>query len=710
MSIATNIQRIINAKSAIRTSIINKGGSVSADAKIDTYSTAIDNLPSGWDTEFKNLIKGDDARLTIPSSVSFTIDNKPFTNKTNLISVDFSNSTVTRLDGAFTGCINLETCTLYSGFTTLGSDNCFARCSSLESITFPDTMTGNLRGYTFSGCTALSSVTIPNSFTGYIGNSCFNGCTSLKTFVIPSGTTKISTDAFRNSGITGLTIPATCYVEGAFYNCTALTGNLNFLASNQKNIPYNCCYNCSALTSIQIGTGVTGYSSYCLYNCASLTSLPMPSGLKEIGSQAFYHCASIDGNIIIPNTCTTIQNQAFEGCSTLKSITFPTGYTIIESGMCKDCASLTAATITSTATQIKASAFTNCISLTSFTIPDSVTRIDNYAFSGCTSLENVHFPTGSSTVLSSTTYSNYLFRNCGFKTLTIPDNITVMGQYCFMDNTKLTTLVVGNSCSGFGYNAFANCTALTSVTFNYRFSTNPDFNNLFANITSIQHISIKFTGATPSNIFSWFNNQANLNLLEIDAQKLGGDAQSYRWSTVKNCVCGPSVTAITNFTFYNGQLENISMNSGLTTIGDYSLYGTKITEINFPTGITSLGELFCSHCSLLSSVTLPTAATSLPDMCFYDCPSLTSITIPSNFTTLGNRIFGYSTGVSVPHLNVIMESTTPPSIGIYCFYNRNYGSLDNRVTVYVPASSLSAYQTATNWTYLAAANMIQPLP
>lgn len=46
-SIQTEITRITNAKTAIRTAINNKGGTVSDTALIDTYASAIDNLSTG---------------------------------------------------------------------------------------------------------------------------------------------------------------------------------------------------------------------------------------------------------------------------------------------------------------------------------------------------------------------------------------------------------------------------------------------------------------------------------------------------------------------------------------------------------------------------------------------------------------------------------------------------------------------------------------
>lgn len=55
MTIAENLDRIINAKSAIRDAITAKGGQVSEDARIDQYPAAIEALPSG-DEKFKTFM------------------------------------------------------------------------------------------------------------------------------------------------------------------------------------------------------------------------------------------------------------------------------------------------------------------------------------------------------------------------------------------------------------------------------------------------------------------------------------------------------------------------------------------------------------------------------------------------------------------------------------------------------------------------------
>ena len=60
-SIQTEITRIANAKTAIRTAINNKGGNVSDTALIDTYASAIDNLSTGGGTFAYAVVECDES-------------------------------------------------------------------------------------------------------------------------------------------------------------------------------------------------------------------------------------------------------------------------------------------------------------------------------------------------------------------------------------------------------------------------------------------------------------------------------------------------------------------------------------------------------------------------------------------------------------------------------------------------------------------------
>lgn len=746
MSIATNIQRIIDAKDAIRTSVNNQGGSISADAKIDTYATAISNLSSSWDAEFKKLIKGENAYLTIPSRVTGSIGTYPFTNKTNLVGIDFSNTTVNRFDGSFNGCTNLEECILYSGFTTLGSDSGFTNCTSLKEFHFPTSYTGDLRQYSFANCTSLTSVTLADTWNKAISGYCFDGCSSLQTMNLPSGVTRIGGYAFRNTGLTGISIPSGCQLYySVFYNCTALTGEIIFSDTKQTNIPESVLYNCSSITSVHISSIATGISTSAFYNCSSLSAITLPNTIKNISSSAFtncssisaitiptgltyfgdyvfYNCSNLSGSVIIPSTVTssTQGNYAFYNCSNLQSLVLPSGMTSIRTGICWNCSSLTSVTISSSATAIGTSAFTNCSSLSAITLPstltsiysyafsgctslnnvnlpDSLTYLGNYAFAGCTSLDTIHFPTGL-TMLGSGYYDGYQFQNCGFKTLIIPDHITEIGKYNFAYNSQLHTVVVGSGITTIREYAFAYCPALTGVTITAILGTSGVVSNIFRESTNIKYLNLKYSSYCSD--LQYLTTGMVLNTLVFDATYFGA---SYI-TNIKEVVLGSHITGVTNWAFAGGSssislLERVVFNDACVSIGPSAFQYSNLHELNCPSGMTTLGTACCAYCSLLSSVTLPLAATALPSSMFQYCTSLSSITIPSNFTSLGDTLFRDCTALT----SIYIENPTPPTIS-----SSTFAYLPNNCIFYVPAASVSAYQGATNWSNYA--SRIQAIP
>ena len=93
----------------------------------------------------------------------------------------------------------------------------------------------------------------------------------------------------------------------------------------------------------------------------------------------------------IPDSVTSIGEQAFAYCTSLTSVTIPDSVTSIGGLAFYNCTSLTSLTIPDSVTSIGDSAFCNCKSLTSVTIPDSVTRIGKQAFDYCTSLTDVYY-------------------------------------------------------------------------------------------------------------------------------------------------------------------------------------------------------------------------------------------------------------------------------------------------------------------------------
>ena len=77
---------------------------------------------------------------------------------------------------------------------------------------------------------------------------------------------------------------------------------------------------------------------------------------------------------------------------------------------------------------------------------------------------------------------------------------------------------------------------------------------------------------------------------------------------------------------------------------------------------------------------------------------ITSLTIPDGTTKIGYGVFYNCSRLA----SVTIKATTPPTLASDAFNNTN------NCPIYVPAESVDAYKTATNWSKYA--NRIQAIP
>ena len=337
--------------------------------------------------------------VTIPGGVT-SIGDGAFSSCSSLTSITIPDSVTSINDWTFFGCSSLTSVTIPDGVTSIG-DYAFADCSSLTSVTIPDGVP-SIGDCAFDGCISLTSVTIPDSVTS-IGDSAFQSCISLTSVTIPGSVTSIGISAFRSCiSLTSVTIPdsVTSIDEYAFYYCSGLTSvtipdSVTFIGTNAFSV-------CSSLTNITVDTLNQTYSSengvlfdknkttLILYPTGQSGEYIIPDSVTSIGDCAFDGCSSLT-SVTIPDSVTSIGMIVFGGCSSLTSVTIPDSVTSIDYGVFWGCSSLTNVTIPDSVTSIGDSAFYGCSSLTSVTIPDSVTSIDYYAFVKCSSLTDVYY-------------------------------------------------------------------------------------------------------------------------------------------------------------------------------------------------------------------------------------------------------------------------------------------------------------------------------
>ena len=147
-------------------------------------------------------------------------------------------------------------------------------------------------------------------------------------------------------------------------------------------------YEASGMTSAVVGNCVTSINNKAFQRCTSLSSVTIPSSVTNIGSYAFSNCSSVI-NIEIPSGITNINGNTFYNCKSLTSITIPSSVTSIGMSSFAGCTSLSSVTIPSSVTSIGGQAFANCSGLTNCIIGSGVTSIGIWGFQNCTSLSSI---------------------------------------------------------------------------------------------------------------------------------------------------------------------------------------------------------------------------------------------------------------------------------------------------------------------------------
>ena len=305
-------------------------------------------------------------------------------------SVEIRRGTKTIANGAFAKCKSLTSTIIPDSITSIG-DSVFRDCRSLTSITIPNSVT-SIGNSAFTWCDSLTSIDIPDSVTS-IGYDAFFCCKSLKSVTISNSVTKIDEYTFSNcESLTSVTIPDSVesIKDFAFYDCVLLKSVI--IPDSVTWISKYAFDDCTSLTEINVSSNNANYSSEngVLFNKEKTILIRYPEGKEET-------------EYTIPDNVTSIGNNAFCHCTSLKSVTFGSGVT-----------------------SIGGDAFTWCKSLISITIPDSVTSIGNSAFYHCTSLKSVTFGSGVTSI------GSFAFKSCSsLKNITIPENVKTIDEDAF---------------------------------------------------------------------------------------------------------------------------------------------------------------------------------------------------------------------------------------------------------------------------------------
>lgn len=316
------------------------------------------NIPDGL-TEIADYAFDDCSSLKnieIPSTVT-RIGEYAFAHCYEFTDITLPESITSIGESAFYDCKNLESINIPSGITSI-SEDLFYDCSSLNNIKLHDKITA-INDYAFYGCSSLTSIEIPSSVKT-IGYKAFKDCVELKSIEIPASVSELREQAFY----------------GCSYDLDIKISSENPYISYENSILFN--KNMTELKyaikdiigSYDVPETVTSIGRNAFYG-TKVTSVSIPAATKSIEYSAFYACEKLTSiNVDSDNTQYSSEDGVLYNKSKTKIIRVPSAVT-------------DPFTILPTVTSIGEYAFYGCLSLTSLEIPSSVTTFGDYAFSGC---------------------------------------------------------------------------------------------------------------------------------------------------------------------------------------------------------------------------------------------------------------------------------------------------------------------------------------
>lgn len=511
--------------------------------------------------------------------------------------------------------------------TTTGIyDGAFKDCKELGAISVPDSCI-TIQNNAFSGCSKLSSVTLGSKLR-FVMNSAFQSCFKVET-VRFTGTVS---DWCRISWYNFSSNPFRQYE-----NRGTVTGVEKFYLGGEL------------AEHIVVPENVTEINPYAFYNCSTIKSISLP-GVETIGADAFAGCENLS-SVLFGGRLKTIGDYAFTK-SAVTSISLPDSLTSLGEQAFMNCRELESLSLGKGLRELPMDAFYRCDKMTSLRFSEGLETIGNDAFGSCTMLTAVSFPASLRTI------EGRAFAQSALISLNVPSGVTSIGDEAFSECESMTSAVIGDGVTSIGKEAFYRCSSLLTVKLGKAVATIGEraFECNGLNGTKKEKLQSIQVDATNEHFFSEggiLYDKTDFSILKVpfalsgtvtvaNGTKQIPEKAFLNIAMITKVVLPIGLESIGSSAFSGCKaLGEVELSEDVQSIGDSAFNGcVALKEIALPAGISSIGTSAFSGCTSLGKLVIPSGNVSVGVSAFLNCSNLVGVTLEGGTPTFGTGAFG----------------------------------------------------------------------
>lgn len=416
-----------------------------------------------------------------------------------------------------------------------------------------------------------------------------------------------------------------------------------------------------------------------------LRSIVLPERLRAIGERAFGSCYDLE-EVLMPARVTELGDRAFEGCDDLKYITLPARLERIGERCFKDCSDLTHLDLPSGLLSIGKEAFDGS-HLTELYIPGRCT-IDNDQPGRLPQLRRFEVDDRNNTycAVDGTLYDRdcrVLLQYPAARTgrCRVPDGVEEIVERAFY-NSKVSDVTLPESLQRLGRSAFAGCGSMRSIVLQSSFTAIPVA--AFEDCKSLEEIELPASVTRlEERAFHECNALRALRCAPGQLRQVGKQAFDRCYELTNLDLSG--VTVIEEKVCYECKaLRSVQLNPNLASIGKEAFRRCKsLLQFDVPSQVSTVEKEAFRECTSLSEVSLNEGLLTVGDNALRET-AIKKLVIPSTVTKVGKKVAEKCAQLQ----RIECLAPTPPELS---------GESNNKIELYVPSQSVSAYQNAKNW-------------